>query len=211
MNAWMERMENGIKECIEECRSQLELKLTTCIQKYWWQLPLSSHKLYWTQSKSHFKCFIFNFIPPSLNSKCCHKTNAFSHNINTRVFVAKHFSPQRWLTSLRETAWKWPFRKWSHSTSIIIQQEILQLIIFQLAFFFVSSFECHAGNVFQTMEQKIVQPALTIVFIVMKGFITLHRGLIEDFMGIDWYIRVQREPSQRPLMLTEWNGRIFHG
>lgn len=43
----------------------------------------------------------------------------------------------------RETTWKWPFRKWSHSTSIIIQQEILQLIIFQLGFFFVfSSFEC---------------------------------------------------------------------
>lgn len=54
--------------------------------------------------------------------------------------------------------------------------------------------------------KKFVQPALTIVFIVMEGFITLRRGLVEDFMGIDWYERVQREtkPEAFDVDRVEW-------
>lgn len=59
---------------------------------------------------------------------------------------------------------------------------------------------------FELLEKKNVLPALTIAFFVTKGFITLRRGLIEDFMKIDWYERVQREtkPQAFDVDRVEW-------
>lgn len=125
--------------------------------------------------------FPFNSITLNLVTTQTHPPTALipvflSRNIFLRS-VDWHRSRNHMKVTLQEVI---SFNKHNYSTRNLTTNYL------SIGFFFVSPFECHVGNVFQMMEEKNrTQPALTIVFIVMEGFITLHRGLIEDFMGID--------------------------